>query len=109
MLDAVTLLERAPDWLRRLAFRVAAGRGAMGRLADVARYRFSENEIPPVPLPSAAAVRVLIGPANSAGQGYQWARAIERHLTGAAAIDVQRPARDLPGRVELSAQHRRSL
>lgn len=86
MLEAVTLLDRAPDGLRRLAYRIAAGQGVLGRLADAARFRFSEDEVPLLPQRSDAAVRLLIGPANSAGQGYQWARAVERNLPGVAAI-----------------------
>lgn len=86
MLDIVTLLDRAPDALRRLAYRIAAGNGMLGRLADTARYRFTEDEVPALPQPGDAAVRLLIGPANSAGQGYQWARAVERYLPGVAAI-----------------------
>ena len=34
--------------------------------------------------PTDAAVRVLIGPVNWAGQGYRWARAIEQNPTIAA-------------------------
>lgn len=102
MLDTVTLLERAPDAVRHLAYRIAAGRGVLGRLADAARYRFSEDEVPLPPQPSKASVRLLIGPANSAGQGYQWARAFEQYLPGVAAVamhgigaDPFRPEADL--------------
>ena len=95
MVNAVTLLDRAPDPLRRLAYRVAAGRGVLGRLADVARFRFSEDEVPRLPQPGDAAVRLVIGPANSAGQGFQWARAVERHLPGVAAVAMQGIGADL--------------
>jgi hypothetical protein len=88
MLESVTLLDRAPKPLRRLAYRVAAGRGVLGRIADVARFRFSEGDVPSAPPLSDDAVRLVIGPANSAGQGYQWARAVERTLPGAAAVSV---------------------
>jgi hypothetical protein len=50
---------------------------------------------PPTPLEKLvpdAAVRLLVGPANSAGQGWQWARAVERvHPdAGAVAMTVER-------------------
>ncbi|MHA6693998.1 glycosyltransferase [Homoserinimonas sp. A520] len=86
MLDAVTLLERAPDGIRRLAHRIATGQGALGRLADVARYRFSEDEVPVPQLPRDAHIRLVIGPANSAEQGYQWSRAFERSFPSVAAM-----------------------
>lgn len=34
------------------------------------------------------AIRVYIAPANSAGQGYQWARAVERNLAGVGAVSL---------------------
>lgn len=80
MPDLVTALDRLPEGLRRLVRRTAEGRGALGRLADAVRFRFSESEIPRLPQPSDARTRLLIGPANSAGQGFRWARAIERHV-----------------------------
>lgn len=89
MLDLVTLLDRAPHALRRLAYRVAAGQGVLGRWADAVRYRFSEDEVPALPRISDAAVRFVIGPANSAGQGYQWARAAERCLPAVAAFAMR--------------------
>jgi len=95
MLSAVTLLDRAPDPLRRLAYRIAAGRGVLGRVADVARFRVSQAHVPPLPQPSDAPVRLVIGPANSAGQGYQWARAVERYLPGVAAVAMQGIGADL--------------
>lgn len=89
MVTTVALLNRAPDWVRRFAYRIAAGHGVLGRVADVARFRFSEDDVPAVPQLSDAPVRLVIGPANSAGQGYQWARAVERHLPGASAVAVR--------------------
>jgi len=94
MVDVVRLLDRAPNSLRRFAYRVAAGQGLLGRLADAARYRFSEEEVPQLPQLSDAEVRLVIGPANSAGQGYRWARAVEQHLTGVAAVSMQRVGAD---------------
>ena len=43
------------------------------------------EELPPRPPVRRATVRLLIGPANFAGQGWQWARAVERHLPDVAA------------------------
>jgi len=89
MVDAVTLLNRGPSWLRRLAYRVAAGQGPLGRLADATRFRFAEDGVPLLPQPSSAAVRLVIGPANTAGQGYQWARGVERHVPRASAVAMR--------------------
>lgn len=88
MFDPVALLDRAPEGVRRLAYRTAAGRGMLGRVADVVRFRFSKDEVPTLPQPSDKKVRLLIGPANSAGQGFQWARAAEHYLS-VAAISVR--------------------
>lgn len=71
--------------MRRFAYRVARGEGLLGRWADAARYRFSEADVPILPQHVDAAIRLVIGPANSAGQGYQWARAVERYLPGVGA------------------------
>ena len=43
------------------------------------------EELPPRPPVRPAKVRLLVGPANFAGQGWQWARAAERHLPDVAA------------------------
>lgn len=86
MPDLVTLLERLPDGVRARAYRIAEGRGWLGRAADALRYRFSADDIPQLPEPSDASVRLLIGPANSAGQAYEWARAVERRLPSASAM-----------------------
>lgn len=85
MVDTVTLLDRAPHGVRRFAYRIANGEGVLGRWADALRFRFSEADVPMLPQHADAAIRLVIGPANSAGQGYQWARAVERFLPGVAA------------------------
>jgi hypothetical protein len=94
MLDIVTFLDRAPRPVRQLAYRVAAGRGVLGRLADKVRYRFSSGDIPELPQRKHAAVRLFIGPANASGQAYQWARSAERHLTGVVSIAMHGIAAD---------------
>lgn len=42
-------------------------------------------ELPRRPTPPDTAVRLFVGPANYAGQGWAWARAAERHLPGVGA------------------------
>lgn len=113
MPDLVTVLDRLPEGVRRLVHRTAAGRGVLGRLADAVRFRFSESEVPRLPEPSGARIRMLIGPANSAGQGFQWARAIERHIPSASVtamhglgIDPFLPPADL--RVPVAVYRRAS-
>ena len=86
MVDTVALIDRSPDPVRHFAYRIAAGKGSLGRLVDIVRYRFSEHEVPVLPPPAIDKVRLLIGPANSAGQGYLWSRAAEQYLPGLAAI-----------------------
>jgi hypothetical protein len=78
-----------PDPVERGVF--AAGRRMPPRVRRFARYasRYSRYtdpavfpERPPVPDTS---VRLFVGPANFAGQGWAWARAAERHLPGVGA------------------------
>lgn len=89
MLDPVALVDRAPEFLRRLAYRVAAGRGILGRAVDAVRFPISDIEIPVLPMAGDADVRLFIGPANSAGQAYEWARAFERNLPGVVATAMR--------------------
>lgn len=86
MLDPVSILDRAPRGLRRLAHRVASGRGMLGKAADLARYRFSKSQIPGPLSIDDSAVRLTIGPANSASQGFMWARSAERYLSDVSAV-----------------------
>ncbi|MEO5533999.1 MAG: hypothetical protein ABIR17_02575 [Pseudolysinimonas sp.] len=89
MRDTVMLLDEGPAWFRRFAYRIARGEGHLGRLADVARFRYSDDDVPPVPPTAGQAVRLLIGPANSAGQGYEWARSVESHLPAVEAVAME--------------------
>jgi hypothetical protein len=78
-----------PDPVERGLF--AAGRRMPPRVRRFARYasrysRYSDPAVfperPPVP---PTPVRLFVGPANFAGQGWAWARAAERHLPGVGA------------------------
>mgnify|MGYP000952579131 CR=1 FL=1 len=89
MARSAQLLNRAPDWLWHFAHHVAAGRGVTGRVVDALRFRYTEDQVPPLPSVSDAAVRLLIGPANSAGQAFEWARAAERNLPGVTAVALR--------------------
>ena len=89
MPSSAPLLERAPEWLWRFAHHVAGGRGVTGRVADALRFRYSEDLVPSLPSVSDAASRLFIGPANSAGQAFEWARAAERHLPDVSAVAMR--------------------
>lgn len=89
MIDTVTRLDRAPSSVRRIAYRIASGQGLLGRWADSLRFRFTDGDIPAVPETRTEDVRLLIGPANSAGQGFRWARAAESGLEGVAATAMR--------------------
>lgn len=67
---------RLPDAL------VGVARAARRRSAWVRRPLLRLPVFPPVP---DAGTRLLVGPTNSAGQGWAWARSAERELTGTAA------------------------
>jgi len=88
MFDPVAMLERAPRPLRRLARRIAAGRGILGRLADRLRYPYDADEVPQLARAGDANIRLLIGPSNTAEQAYLWARAVERERPDTAAVAV---------------------
>ncbi len=89
MVDFVVLLGRMPRWVQRFALRIAAGRGLLGSAADRVRYRYSKDQVPHLSSSDDAKVRLLIGPANSAGQGNRWARAVERCLPEASAFAIR--------------------
>jgi hypothetical protein len=86
---ALASAKRLPDPLERALF--AAGRKTPPRVRRFARYasryvRYSDPAVFPArpPVPNTP-VRLFIGPANFAGQGWAWARAAERHLSGVGA------------------------
>lgn len=55
----------------------------------VARLRREGHPRPPVAPAGGDEDRVLIGPANSAGQGYAWARSLERERSGTRVTSMQ--------------------
>lgn len=73
----IRLLNAAPRWVRRSVTAITRGRGPVGRLYDAVVHQVPEQAPPTLPDLGTNPVRVLIGPANSAGQGYEWARAME--------------------------------
>lgn len=88
MLDPVSIVDRSPEWFRSAVYRMASGRGFAGRVADAIRFRYRSSDIPTLPAVSGARIRVVIGPTNSAGQGYQWARTLERRLPDTTALSM---------------------
>lgn len=85
-MSAESVLNRAPRWVRAAAASVLKGRGPVGALYDRVAHRFSPADIPAVPLAATSPLRLVIGPANEAEQGYQWARAFERGVEGLHAV-----------------------
>lgn len=75
--------------LRRIASRClgALPEGVQLRV-NPRKYGFAPGDRPPPPVAPVAPVRLYVGPVNSAGQGYAWARASER-LPGVGALDMQ--------------------
>lgn len=85
-LDPVKILNRCPAWVRRAVLAVTQGRGVGGAIYDRVAHRYDSKTAPALPARSESPVRVLIGPANEAEQGYQWARSFERYIPG---VDAQ--------------------
>lgn len=86
MASVMSLVDRAPAPIRRLVYRVASGAGLLGRLVEAVRFRPGGASGPALPRDDGAAVKLFIGPANSAGQGYEWARAVERTYSDTSAV-----------------------
>jgi len=59
---------------------------SLGRRIQPARYPWRPEDLTVAGAPSTP-VRLYVGPVNSAGQGYAWARAAERNLNGVGAVD----------------------
>jgi hypothetical protein len=78
-----------PSGLQALGIRTL--RHVPDRLLSIGlpgRLRFDPWSVP-TPEPRAdAPVRLFVGPVNFAGQGWQWARALERNLPGVSAVSM---------------------
>ncbi|WP_439565178.1 glycosyltransferase [Microcella sp.] len=83
---SVRALNAAPRWVRRAVTTVTQGRGPLGALYDRVALRLGDAVPPALPPVDASPVRLVIGPANEAEQGFQWARAVERSLPGVSAV-----------------------
>ncbi len=81
-------LDRSPRWLRRWATGITRGRGLLGAVYDRVAHPFSTDAVPELPPVPTTPVRLVIGPANTAGQGYEWARSVERSLPDVSALAV---------------------
>lgn len=80
-------LDRAVRWVQwRLPRRVVlglTGRGEAWSRDDEAAA------LAAMPAPPAGGIRLLVGPANFAGQGERWAQAVRRHVPDAGATSFQ--------------------
>ena len=77
---------RAIKWLAGKILRVVP-EPLLGRLLP-GEFGFDSSEMPELPVPPTGSVRVYIAPANYAGQGWEWARSIDRHFDGAHASNM---------------------
>src|SRR5690606_4701435 len=80
------MMVAALEWLAGRILRLIPEE-LLGRLLP-SRYRFSAADIPPPPQPPDTTARLLIAPVNYAGQGWQWARAVERNVETAGATNL---------------------
>jgi hypothetical protein len=77
---------RAAKWVAGRVMRFVP-EALLGRMLP-GEFRFDPSAVPaPVAAPDAS-IRLLIAPVNYAGQGWQWARAVERHVPGAGAVSM---------------------
>ena len=86
---------RLPRFLNRLMDDVAKNPdGLAGRLAARLLGGASSRHVPAATVAPETAVRVYIGPTNYSGQGYLWARALERadNSVGARNMAIELPA-----------------
>ena len=92
---------RLPRFLNRLMDNVARNPdGVASRVASFILGGSSARNVPvPTPVPDAD-VRVYIGPTNYSGQGFLWARALER---GKSGINSKNMAVELPGGFDFAA------
>jgi hypothetical protein len=103
-----------PALLRRLVPEpVVPALRALRRAWWDVRERLSPPDLvePPRPPLPATPVRLLIGPANFAGQAWEWGRAVERELPGVGAVvlGVERGGPGFPADYQVSLPVYRSL
>ena len=77
---------KAIKWVAGKVLRVIP-EPLLGRLLP-GEFRFDPRDPPELPEPPIGAIRVYIAPANYAGQGWEWARAIDRYFDGAQASNM---------------------
>ena len=73
-MDLVRTLNRLPGPIRDRVLAVTEGAGPIGSLFDRVAYRYSPADVPDAPPFPDADVRLVIGPADSAEQGYHQTR-----------------------------------
>lgn len=101
----LSTLDRAPRWLNGAVDQVIDQ--VFLRAYDVVRawrYRAESagtRALPDIPVPPGAE-RILVAPANYAGQGNAWARAITSHVEDAGAVNL---AIEIPGRLQFSSDY----
>jgi hypothetical protein len=101
---AVEQRHRLPRVVNKLIDTVAKNPdGPMARLADLMAGAHQKSRRS-LPLPALnKPIRVLIGPTNYSGQGYLWARALERSFS---AVGARNLAVEIPGGFDFAADIR---
>lgn len=80
------MIKRAAKWLAGRMMRLIPER-LLGRILP-SKFRFDPAHTPPPPAAPSTRIRLFIAPTNYAGQGWEWARAVERHIPGAGAVNM---------------------
>jgi glycosyltransferase involved in cell wall biosynthesis len=112
---AKLLLSRTDKYRERLASPTFKQEAAWSGQADKLRALYGEllgRELAVEPPPAPAGSRLLIGPTNTDGQAWAWARAVERHLPGIEGESLQVggvPDEFGVDRVVGSAEYRKSV
>src|SRR5690554_734208 len=80
---------RTARWLRHLAKYIlnVLPERVLAMLLPT-RIGFDPRATPSPPVVPDNTTRLFIGPANSAGQGWQWARCFERNIRGVSAVSM---------------------
>jgi hypothetical protein len=82
----MTMIATAAKWVAGRILRVVP-ESVVGRVLP-GGFRFSPGDRPASPVTPATATRLYIAPVNYAGQAWQWARAVERHLPDTGAVNM---------------------